>query len=984
MLSGLFVILLRAVGVRLLQSGLYSVVVASASAAAISPPAVVAETTEAALRAAMAGGGVVSFAGDGTITLASEIVVSNDTVLDGTGRHVTISGNEAVRVFCVNTNTHFTVLNLTITDGASSGGSAILNLGGAVDLDGVAFQGNTATPSATNGTPDPLMPAGGGAILNRGGTVTANDCSFTANQAKTPPWNSPSSTQPLLFGGAIRNESGQVDVRSSSFLANGAYGGSPVSISAYPGNGEPGSGGAIHNSGTATLDLCTFTSNSANGGSSWGDPAGLPGAEGSGGAIFNEGTLTVNRTTLYGNTATGGSGGQGWATLDQENLDGYPGGDGGAGMGGAICNLGSLWIAASTFASNVVSGGGAGAGGGGRQFMDVGGNGAAGGGGGSGLGGALHNGGTVSLVNCTLAFNWGSGGSGANGGGGAMSVMGSQGGAGGGGGWAVGGVDGPCSLTNCTLAGNMGYGGSGGAGGFGFVWQGKGGDGAPGVAGTAWGGASGGMMVNTLTFSNSPAGVDSFPDPKLGPLADNGGPTLTMALLPGSSAIDAGDTASAPPTDQRGFPRPFGPAADIGAYEAMPLYSVVANASAAGAGSVSGGGIEGSGTTVTLLASTNSGFQFVAWTENGEVVSVSPSYCFAVNADRTLAAVFAPYPFIPPKGAYACLFADLTSGVSPQSSGCLTLSIAAKGAYSASLQLAGIKYPLSGQFDGGGKAEKVIPRRGLPSLAVVLELDLLAGAARVAGTISAGRWTAGLVGNRACFDAKTNVAPQQGRYTMILPGAHGSTNEPAGDSYASLVVSPAGVVSSQVALADGTRITLSAPVSTLSQWPLYASLYGGQGVLWGWLSFTNVSDLAGSPTWTKPASKSTYYPAGFSVAAPVRGARYLPPGRGTNVLGLAFTTNLTLTLEGGSLTQVITNRLALSAGGLVTIPGGSGLSLAFTPSTGVFNGKVVTPKTSAPVPFGGVVLQGQEAGFGFFRTAGQSGQARLDPSPAGQ
>jgi len=40
-----------------------------------------------------------------------------------------------------------------------------------------------------------------------------------------------------------------------------------------------------------------------------------------------------------------------------------------------------------------------------------------------------------------------------------------------------------------------------------------------------------------------------------------------MALLPGSPAINAGDTASAPATDQRGFPRPVGAAADIGAYE---------------------------------------------------------------------------------------------------------------------------------------------------------------------------------------------------------------------------------------------------------------------------------------------------------------------------------------------------------------------------------------------------------------------------------
>ena len=44
-------------------------------------------------------------------------------------------------------------------------------------------------------------------------------------------------------------------------------------------------------------------------------------------------------------------------------------------------------------------------------------------------------------------------------------------------------------------------------------------------------------------------------DPKLGPLQNNGGPTRTMALLAGSKAIDAGDDANLPPTDQRGLPR---------------------------------------------------------------------------------------------------------------------------------------------------------------------------------------------------------------------------------------------------------------------------------------------------------------------------------------------------------------------------------------------------------------------------------------------
>ena len=62
-----------------------------------------------------------------------------------------------------------------------------------------------------------------------------------------------------------------------------------------------------------------------------------------------------------------------------------------------------------------------------------------------------------------------------------------------------------------------------------------------------------------------------FLDPLLGPLQDNGGPTFTHALLPGSPAIDHIPAENCEvTTDQRGVARPQGAACDIGAYELEP------------------------------------------------------------------------------------------------------------------------------------------------------------------------------------------------------------------------------------------------------------------------------------------------------------------------------------------------------------------------------------------------------------------------------
>jgi hypothetical protein len=79
-------------------------------------------------------------------------------------------------------------------------------------------------------------------------------------------------------------------------------------------------------------------------------------------------------------------------------------------------------------------------------------------------------------------------------------------------------------------------------------------------------------------------------DPLLGPLQDNGGPTFTHELLPGSPAIDAGDPNFTPPPffDQRGpgYPRVVNGRIDKGSFEVQPQGPVVTNTNDSGPGSL--------------------------------------------------------------------------------------------------------------------------------------------------------------------------------------------------------------------------------------------------------------------------------------------------------------------------------------------------------------------------------------------------------------
>jgi hypothetical protein len=86
-------------------------------------------------------------------------------------------------------------------------------------------------------------------------------------------------------------------------------------------------------------------------------------------------------------------------------------------------------------------------------------------------------------------------------------------------------------------------------------------------AGTVALNSGGHNVASDDTCNLTGAGDQPNTDPLLSPLADNGGPTLTYALLTGSPAIDAADDSICPAVDQRSVTRPQGAACDIGSYE---------------------------------------------------------------------------------------------------------------------------------------------------------------------------------------------------------------------------------------------------------------------------------------------------------------------------------------------------------------------------------------------------------------------------------
>ena len=277
-------------------------------------------------------------------------------------------------------------------------------------------------------------------------------------------------------------------------------------------------GGIFNYGGTLTVGNSTFTGNSASV---------------SGGGLDSSGTLTVTNTTFSTNSASyGGAIFNNYETMTLINV--IISGNSAAIFGGGIGNYGSLTVTTSTISGNSATG--SSSQGGGIFNASTGtltvnsstltGNSSI------SQGGGIFNQGTVTLSNSTIYANT----SGA--GGGIDTLNGSL-----------------KSIVNTIVAGNSG---STGPDIYGPVIAGN-----NNLVGNSANmtGLTNGTSGNLIGTSTSPL------NPHLASLANNGGPTQTLALLPGSPAIDAGSNTGAPLTDQRGYLRISNNRIDIGAYE---------------------------------------------------------------------------------------------------------------------------------------------------------------------------------------------------------------------------------------------------------------------------------------------------------------------------------------------------------------------------------------------------------------------------------
>ena len=282
--------------------------------------------------------------------------------------------------------------------------------------------------------------------------------------------------------------------------------------------------------------------------------------DGDGGGLYNAGPITANEIVVAGNTSGKNGGGiynEGESLIEDSTIaDNVAEGGGGMFVTGNPAT--SLRVNNSTFSGNTAVGGGAISG---RVVSIDLTNCTISGNTGSDVGGGVYSNGDVNLISCSVVDNEATGAE--QFGGAGINVFNS----------------GKVSMTliNTLLSGNLAGAEEGSR------------DANCGCTGSQSGCVDGmNRKIETLGYNlsddescnlDADGDLDDVVDAGIGPLEDNGGPTLTYALLDGSPAIDVGDDEECPNNDQRGSIRPADGdedgslVCDIGAFELFPGYT---------------------------------------------------------------------------------------------------------------------------------------------------------------------------------------------------------------------------------------------------------------------------------------------------------------------------------------------------------------------------------------------------------------------------
>jgi uncharacterized repeat protein (TIGR02543 family) len=270
-----------------------------------------------------------------------------------------------------------------------------------------------------------------------------------------------------------------------------------------------------------------------------------------------------------------------------------------------------------------------------------------------------------------------------------------------------------------------------------------------------------------------------------------------------------------------------------------------------------------------LTAKPAPGNLFSNWT--GSITTNKNPLTIKAVDSMVLQANFVTNPFLTVNGTFNGLFSP-TNGVTEETSGMLKgLKITGKGTYTGTLLINGGSHPINGSFGLDGQATNEIKRSSAQGglLTIMMSLNGLPPA-QITGTVQGTDWQSGLLADEA-----TNRLASAEYTALLLPDTNNAPPflSPGGAGYLLITNydgsarNPASASARLTgALADGTIIGETVPVSQEGYVPIYTSLYGGKGLFMGWINLELTNTERVGLTWISPKREAGLlsYRAGFT------------------------------------------------------------------------------------------------------------------------